>query len=58
MRTSVANSLVEIARGVKAVGTLGLNWYRIETTARRYVAGKVNASRYRNEADMPKPRPT
>ncbi|KAL4965893.1 uncharacterized protein BDV14DRAFT_52332 [Aspergillus stella-maris] len=46
-RTWLANALEAIAKDGKAVGTSKLDWRKIEPTARRYVADKTSAGRYK-----------
>ena len=57
-RTWLANALEVIARDGKAVGTSVLDWQKIETVARKYVADKKAAGRYDDGDKMQQARPT
>lgn len=57
-RTWVANALAGIEKDGKCVGTAELNWQKIEEVARKYVGDKTASGRYRDAADMMKPKPT
>jgi hypothetical protein len=51
-RTWIESALSGIANDGNAVGTSVLDWKRIETTAREYVAGKIADGRYQSGADI------
>lgn len=56
-RTWIADVLQRISRDGHAVGTSELDWVKIETFARNYVARKANEGRYMHGADMAKDKP-
>lgn len=57
-RTWLTGCLARIAEDGKCVGTAQLDWSKIEPKARAYVAGKIDAGKYRSGADMLMPKPT
>jgi PAB1-binding protein PBP1 len=57
-RTSIINAVEALQKDGKALGTSKLDWDEIESTARKYVASKIDAGRYSERMDMAKPKPT
>lgn len=51
-RTWIENALHEVASDGEAVGTSVLDWQIIESTAKAYVARKIDEGRYQSGADV------
>lgn len=56
--TWIQSARVQLANDGRAVGASQLDWEKVETAARRYVAQKTAAGRYKRGEDLLKPKPT